>query len=231
MKYLCILLSFLFCFSCSSDDEVVEITQPMLEGKWLIENSEEYFSIEFNKSHTCLIQKITDGESIFVYDSYTFNSGEVVMEREGKLSNISIDDNSISFTLTFDGNQTNLTGNADVALVNESEINDLFTRSWSFEFAGGDGDLEPVPEPGVHIFFSKNGTYYVNDFLEEDYSVIRYWKWADTANNIVCFSDVADFECQDEGNYATIASITEDSLTLVQDDHVDDFTLILSAIE
>ena len=208
--YKVLILLLLSVGSCTSDDVDNSIDKADLEGKWQINNSSEYVSIEFNKSNTCLIGKITDGEELVTYHPYQFEPNRLILESGEILSNFSVEEINISFQLTTTANDVAmLQGDLDENLIQESPLNDLLVRSWQTAYFIEDGITYDYNFSS--LFFSTNGTYFFEDTFEES-SANGAWQWFDTDSDIICISNLPDFDCDNEFNHLVIESITEDSL-------------------
>lgn len=233
MKVLFSFISIVFILSCSNTREEEPLSEEVIRsniyGKWLVEDSDLFLSFDFNNSKTCLIQKLEGNTVDYYYTSYLFENDNLVFEDESVMSNFEFSSgNSFEFTLTKNFIDYALSANLDESHnVQESPTNDAFTRSWQLEYL--DGISVEELNIDLHIFFSISGTYYVNDFIDTENSVLRYWQWSDIDGDIFCSSIVEDFECEDEANYVRVDYIDKD--TLIFSDFIDPMSFKFSSLE
>jgi len=171
-----------------------------------------------------------------VVGTYKVNEAKIELANYGTLDIINLTENEFSFKLTLKGSsstQDYYTTKAATTIANSSRTK-LLCKNWNIESVeweprdyDGDGYIDNDDEGtdliGTTVFFSKYGTYLViyppQYYIEEgeDPFMLAYWKWKDSNENVLLYSDSNNEWGEDNGGEVDVVSLTENEMTFSED--------------
>ena len=215
-----------FVTACDKDenDPKETLEKATISAKWIVSNSSDYESFEFNESGNYIVVINTTTKStndqVVLFGTYEIiDDKTIILTNFGTITISDINENSISFSL-------NLASDPDNKIVikasKQDEIEsstktDLLCRTWEMVTENG----EPVAgtDMDLIVLFSKAGTYFVSFANPEDESDggLAQWMWKDEAETQLLYS--WDEEPNwDEENYAEISELAANTLKIVEDE-------------
>lgn len=224
------LISFCIVFTaCSNDDdqskteETIDL-QKVLNNKWIITDSTNIKSIEFNESSNYILvgniagMKRSTGDSIY-YGNYTIidEVNKIIELKEAKMriKITNYEDETIEFTLTLlDTSKEYIFKAIKGKEIASTTKTDLLCRTWvivKYETTDPDEDVNQLIN--TTVLFSKAGTYYVANPNDPETGGIAKWEWISGSNE----TQVAYFweDYSGEG-YITIVELTQQSLVITE---------------
>jgi hypothetical protein len=222
-----LLLLLLFSFSCSKDGDDNKdpnaAVRESISAKWNVSDvtgrisSQAYESFEFNKSGNYII--VVDGTVLFGLYEILDDKSTLQLEDFGTIKILSVNENAISFTLTLNGDDTELTVTAVKAdEMASSTKTELLCKTWQLVTMNGD----PVAgtEYDLTVLFSAAGTYFVsyNDPGEgESEGGLALWAWKDSSEETLCYSWDGFIDCDGE-HEVQIVELTKSKLKIIEQD-------------
>lgn len=216
-----------FIASCDKDENEPKGTleKATISAKWVVSNSSEYESFEFNESGNYIVventtTKSTNDKTIHFGTYEIINNKTIVLSDFGTFTISEINENSINFSIQLTSNPDNeIIINASKQEEMESSTNtDLLCRTWKLisideeDFAGAEDE--------IIVLFSKAGTYLVT------LTGLAQWKWKDEAETQILYSwdEVPVWE---EEVYVEIIELTNSTLKILEefDDESDIYVL------
>lgn len=190
-------------FSCSKEDNSTEIPQKEnINKKWIVENSTEFKSIEFDtngnyiitKNKSTVTSKVKEGEEIILLGTYEILDTDIFLLSD--FGTLKLDDsnpNQIKFSVKYEGSDTytyelNVTKAAEFASTPKTDL--LCNNTWKFT------RIEPIKDTVSLINFSKAGTCFTN-FSTISANVINIiqlgtWKWQDQEETKIVITQLKD---------------------------------------
>lgn len=218
----------MFIASCNKDenDSRATLERKTISAKWMISNSNEYKSFEFNESGNYIVVENATTKSandqIILFGTYEItNNKSIVLSDFGTLTITGINENEISFSvrLTSDLGNDFIFNALKHEEMHSSSRTDLLCRTWEMVTENG----EPVEgtEMELTVLISKAGTYFVSFANPEDENDggLAQWKWNDEAETQMLYS-WDEVPVWDDEYYAEILELTSDSLKLTEYDDV-----------
>ena len=219
-KILMLMLLVFSAFSCSKDEAepAVTLKNETISAKWLVAGTESgYFSFEFNKSGTYIVQKIpttTPDEKLVYFGDYNIiNDKSINLADFGTLKIASITKDAFSFTISTPDNPSN---NVLITTTKADEMpsttkTDLLCRTWKMTKFNGEDVVGTEHE--LTVLFSKAGTYFVEiaNPLDGDEGGLSNWKWKDSNEVIMCYSWEGTPNCD---NVVEVLELTTSSLKI-----------------
>jgi len=212
-----------FIVACNKDDNDPKgnLEKTTISAKWIVSNSSEYSSFEFNESGNYIVVKNTTTKStngqIFLFGTYEITDNKtIVLSDFGTLTLSEIDENSIDFSIKLTSNPNNeITINASKQEEMESTARtDLLCRTWEMVTING----EPVvgTEMELTVLFSKAGTYFVS-YPDNDEGGLAQWKWKNEAETQLLYSwdEVPVWE---DADHVEIPELTSTKLIVIDDE-------------
>lgn len=204
--------------SCDKDENELKETleKATISAKWIVGNSSEYESFEFNESGNYIVVENTTTKStidqIILFGTYKIiNNRTIVLSGFGTLTISKINENSISFSIQLASNPDNeIVINASKQEEMESSNNtDLLCRTWEL-ISINEEDVAGT-ENETTVLFSKAGTYLVA--YSDGGSGIAQWKWKDEAETQFFYS-WEEIPVWDEDHYVEIIELTNSTLKI-----------------
>jgi len=215
-----------FIVACNKDDidPKENLEKAKISAKWIVSNSSDYDSFEFNESGNYIVVKNTTTKStndqIILFGTYEIiDNKTIVLSDFGTLTISKIDENSISFSIKLTSNPNNeITINASKQAEMESTTKtDLLCRTWEMVTVNGESIVGTDME--LTVLFSKAGTYFVSYANPEDENDggLAQWKWKDDAETQFLYSwdEVPVWEDED---YVEIPELTSTKLKIIEDE-------------
>jgi hypothetical protein len=210
--------------SCDKDkNEPTEaLEKATISAKWIVNNSNEYKSFEFNESRNYIIVKDTTTKStndqIIFFGTYEIiDSKTIVLSDFGTLTISEVNDNSINFSIQLTNNPNNeIIINASKQKEMDSSANTkLLCRTWKMvtindtSVVGTDMELTAL--------FSAAGTYFISYTKpDENSGGLAQWKWKNEAETQLLYS-WDEVPIWDESDYVEISELTAKTLKVIED--------------
>lgn len=186
--------------SCKKEknDPKDTLEKTTVSSKWIVSNSSDYDSFEFNESgHYVVVENTTTkstNDQIILFGTYEIiDNKTIVLSDFGTLTISDIDETSISFSIKLISNPENeIIINASKHEEMESSTNtDLLCQTWELVSFNG------VAVPNVYILYSSAGTYLLNAEVEgEQISVVGTWTWCNTDESKLAFAIESVLDCE-----------------------------------
>ncbi|WP_159023719.1 hypothetical protein [Formosa sp. L2A11] len=209
------------CDSGNNDnDETAEDVS--INSKWIVSNSSEYASFEFNASGNYIIvknsedEKTTDAQTILFGTYNLIDASTVVLSDFGTLFISDIDEDSINFSIELTSNpESEIQIEAYKTTEMENSTNtDLLCRTWQMETFNGENVIGT--EDDLTVIFSRAGTYFVTftNPSSENEGGLANWSWDNDEQTQLYYS-------WNEGEESTgvvkITELTSTSLIIDED--------------
>ncbi len=221
----CILI-ILLTISCVKENEPTEFeAQKNLLAKWVVNNSNDYVSFEFNKSGNYLVvKKVNKGSKS--ENKVLFGAYKVIKENVLKLSDIgtisitNYDNNTSDFLIEELNTQKpiliNLTKEKEKFTSTKS---DLLCRTWEMVTFNDEDAKGTILD--LTVLFTKAGTYFVtfSDPMLRDSLHTSWWMWKDETENILQYSHYEKPVWSKESE-VSITKLTNENLTIIERDMV-----------
>ena len=194
-----IVISFSSCYK--EDNNPVKES---VNNKWIIENSTEYKSIEFDDNKNYIIiknkisttSKVSEPEEIFVLGTYEILDTDIFLLSDfGTIKFDNTDPNHIKFSVKFEGSDTytyelNVTKAAEFVSTPQTDL--LCQNTWKF------AKKIPIKDTISLINFSKAGTCFTNFTISSQNSgfitELGKWKWQDKEETKIIITQIANPE-------------------------------------
>ncbi|PKB17157.1 hypothetical protein [Flavobacterium sp. 5] len=198
IAFLLIMTSF---FSCSKEDNAKETPEKeSINKKWIVGNSAEFKSIEFDTNGNYIItknkidvtSKVKEAEEIILLGTYEILDTDVFLLSDfGTLKYDDSDPNHIKFSVKYEGSDTytyelNVTKSAEFTSTPKTDL--LCNNTWKFT------RKEPIKDTINLINFSKAGTCFTN-FSNSSANVLNItqfgkWKWQDKEETKIVITQI-----------------------------------------
>lgn len=190
-------------FSCSKEDNSTETPEKEnINKKWIVENSTEFKSIEFDtngnyiitKNKSSITSKVKEAEEIILLGTYEILDTDIFLLSDfGTLKFDDSDPSHIKFSVKYEGSDTytyelNVTKAAEFASTPKTDL--LCNNTWKFT------RIEPIKDTISLINFSKAGTCFTN-FSNISANVMNItqlgkWKWQDKEETKIVITQIND---------------------------------------
>lgn len=237
-KFLLAILVFAFITSCDKDESNpketnnttnsnTSVENQTISAKWVVNNSSEYESFEFNESGNYIIvenqasetTKITNNEQLIHFGTYEIiDDNTIELSDFGTLTIDDIDANTINLSInkTSDPDNEIIISASRQDEMESSTNTDLLCRTWKMITENG----EPVAGTDIEltILFSRAGTYfvtYVNSEVDNQGGLAQ-WKWDNNAETELLYS----WDNWGEAGLVEVTELTSTTLTIVEDGDV-----------
>jgi len=186
-------------FSCSKEDNNPE--KESIENKWIVDNSTEFKSIEFDSNGNYIITKNSiastsktneaEEEEIVVLGTYEILDTDIfLLSNFGTVKFDDSDPNHIKFSIKYEGSDTytydlNVTKAAEFASTSKTDL--LCDNTWKFT------RKEPVKDTTNLINFSKAGTCFTKFSVissKANISEFGQWKWLDKEETKIIITQI-----------------------------------------
>lgn len=215
-----------FITACEKDenDPKETLEKSTISAKWIVSNSSDYDSFEFNENGNYIVVKNTTTKStndeVVLFGTYEITDNKtIVLSDFGTLNISKIDEDSISFSIELTNNSNNeITIDASKQEEMESTTKtDLLCRTWEMVTVNG----EPVAGTDMEltILFSKAGTYFVSfaDPEDENDGGLAQWKWKNESETQLLYSWEEDPVWEEE-SHVEIPELTSTKLKIIEDE-------------
>jgi len=231
MKVLRSLLLVIFLsYSCTNDDVIPEdvISYRNLNFKWMVENTSEYASFEFNCSGNFIVVKnnrLLSYPTIILGKYTPLSTRRMELTGLGMMDISTLNDKHFRFTLKLDSDPDNdIEFEAIKAplIDGASSLHQLF-RTWELVSFNG----EDVKAKMIAIFGAA-GTFLVKWPLEEP--SLATWQWRDQSKRQICVLWNPDDDCSEE-NQIRIIGLSDEQLMIYEspDEGVEYLSVLKSA--
>lgn len=185
-------------FSCSNEDSKPK--KESVNNKWIVQNSTEFKSIEFDtngnyiiiKSNVSGTSKTNEGEEVFVTGTYEILDTDIfLLSNFGTVKFDNSDPNHIKFSIKYAGSDTytyelNVTKATEFASTAKTDL--LCNSTWRFT------RKETIKDTVSIINFSKAGTCYTNLHILSESSPkpteLGKWKWQDKEETKILITQI-----------------------------------------
>lgn len=217
-----------FIASCDKNENEPKETleKTTISAKWIVSNSSEYESFEFNESGNYIVVENTTTKStndqIILFGTYEIiDNKTIVLSDFGTLTISEINENSISFSIQLTSNPDNeiIIDASKKEEMESSTKTDLLCRTWEMVTVNG----EPVvgTDEELTVLFSKAGTYFVSFANPEDEDEndggLAQWKWNNEAETQLLYS-WEEVPVWDEEDFVEISELTSNKLKIIEDE-------------
>lgn len=201
------LLIIIYLGSCLKEDSIKEddikgeIEKESITKKWMVQNSEEFISIEFDSNGNYIITKNTNNATskstkataeIFVSGTYKLLDTDILLLSDfGTLKIDDTDPNHIKFSIKYPGSDTyiyelNVTKAAEFISTPTTDL--LCNSNWRFT------RNVPIKDTVNEINFSKAGTCFTN-FSITSQNAAKFvefgkWKWQDNTETKIIITQL-----------------------------------------
>ena len=211
-------------YSCKKDEQKDPLSKETISAKWVVSNSGDYDSFEFNESGNYIVVKNTTtkatNDQIILFGTYKIiDNKTIVLSDFGTLILSKIDENSISFSIKLTsnpGNEIIINASKQVESVSSART-DLLCRTWEMVTYNGESVIGTDME--LTVLFSKAGTYFVSYANPEDENDggLAQWKWKNEAETQLIYS-WAEIPVWEDENYIEIPELTSTKLKIIAGD-------------
>lgn len=234
MHILVTLLVITSLISCKKDksEATVTLDKNTISAKWVVSESSEYKSFEFNESgHYIVVKntslKSTTGETVLFGTYQITDNSTVVLSDFGTLKVSEIDENSIHFSvqLTNEPN-TEISLSAGRQQEIESSTNtELLCKTWEIVSLGGENYFNDFI-----VLFSKAGTYFLGNTIEgEHFNYTGTWNWCNAEETKLAFTIDYVLDC-DGIEIVREIQLTSDSFEGIDMENGPPMTLIMKPV-
>lgn len=195
------LLILAYLISCSKEDEGIKDTEKQkIENKWIVVNSTEFKSIEFDTNGNYIItknkvsetSKVNEPEEIFVIGTYEILDTDIFrLSNFGTVKFDESDPNHIKFSIMYEGSNTytyelNVTKAEDFTSTAKTDL--LCNHTWKFT------RQMPINDTISLINFSKAGTCFTNfknlSVNSATFTEFGKWKWKDNDETKIIITQI-----------------------------------------
>lgn len=213
-----------FFVACNKDDNdpKEKLEKATISAKWIVSNSDDYDSFEFNESGNYIVVKNATTKStndqIILFGTYEIIDNKTIMLSDfGTITISNIDGDSMSCSIKLTSNPNNeITINASKQEEMESTARiDLLCRTWEMVTVNG----EPAVDAGMEltVLFSKAGTYFVTyTNFEDETDGLAQWKWKNEEETQILYS-WEQVPVWNEEDYVEIIELTSTKLEMLED--------------
>lgn len=215
-----------FITACNKDENDVKdkLEKATISAKWMVSNSSDYYSFEFNESGNYIVVKNTTSKS--TTGTILFGTYEIVDDKTitltdfGTLILSKIDENAISFTIKLTSDPSNeITINASKKEEMESSARTgLLCRTWEMVSLNG----EPVvgTELELTVLFSKAGTYFISyaNIQGANSEALAQWKWKDESETHFLYA-MGENPVWNDDYCVEVAELTSTTLKIIEDEY------------
>lgn len=222
------IFALIFIVACNKDDNdpKEDLEKATISAKWIVSNSSDYESFEFNESGNYIVVKNTTTKStndqIILFGTYEIiDNKTIVLSDFGTLAIFKIDESSLSFSIKLTSNPNDeITINAaKKAEMEGTTKTNLLCRTWEMVTVNGESVVGTDVE--VTVLFSKAGTYFVSyaNFGDENIGGLAQWKWKDEVETQLLYSWDEVPVWEDEV-YVEIPELTSTKLKIIEDEDI-----------
>ncbi|WP_299778926.1 hypothetical protein [uncultured Formosa sp.] len=218
------LFTLILITGCDSDNNNDEETSEdvSINSKWIVSNSSEYESFEFNESGNYIIvknteeERTTDTETILFGTYNLIDASTVILSDFGTLLISDIDEDSINFSIALTNNpesEIEIKAYKNAEFENSTNT-DLLCRTWQMETFNGENVIGTVDD--LTVIFSRAGTYFVTytSPLSENEGGLAKWYWSNNKQTELYYSwDKGE----DSDGIVKITELTPTSLIIDED--------------
>ena len=156
-----------------------------------------------------------------------------------KISSITADNFSFSFTLESTGENRTITASKTKELITQSDRTNMFCRTWTinkviinenllpeadkswYEYEYGQNWKEEAEKEllGTVVVFTKAGTYLISYTDKEPKTVLSWWKWANKEETAIYYSE-DNWQDNWQGNITLINELTNTTCTMQEKESI-----------
>ena len=198
-------------YSCDliNIEDPVTVSTETLSAKWMAEDSGHNIrSLEFNEQGAYIIVATdslkSSGNEVYYIGNYQIkSSGEIELEDFGTIRVKSLNSKNAAFTITLPTGNKKEVKVIKGEIISESSRTKEICKIWKREPFDQGSFLYGYE---LRILFSNSGTYFVTLIDPEGNSMgsLNYWKWKDSQEENVCFSNSSAFSCDGINEFQVI---------------------------
>jgi len=216
-----------FITSCDKDENELKetVNKTTISAKWVVSNSNEYKSFEFNESgNYIVVQKTAEptNEQIILFGNYDIiDNKAIVLSDFGTLTIFEVNESSINFSFKRSNNPNNeiIIDASKKEEMESSTKTEFLCKTWKMVTINGDSVVGTDNE--LTVLFSEAGTYFVSfaNPIDDNAGGLAEWKWNNETETHFLYS-WEEVPVWDDAGTVEVPELTSNKLKIIEIDDI-----------